>query len=111
MGKRTVSEKDRANYQKLFNENKELRHELAKITNQLARSKRPCKCEKPSKEPKEEKKSNKKQEVVLDEPTTQKCPTCGDQMFKVEYTKMGEDWCFFQCVKDKKHRTTGKKDV
>lgn len=81
-------------YNDMSVENSELRQQIQKLKKQLGQS---------EDEPKKQKTPKK---VENDNP---KCEDCGNNTFKVNYTKMGTDWSFFKCEACK-FRTVGKKD-
>jgi len=99
MGKKKFNKED-DRYQKMFNENKELKRELSIAKNQIERSKKPCSCERP---PKKEK--AKEPDLIVEK--SEICEKCGLEMAVVEYSKIGESWFFLRCPA--KHRTHGKK--
>lgn len=107
MGKEKFDkEKDR--YQKLFNENKELKKRNNFLEHELERSKKSCDCQKVEKEDKKQEKNVKKQELNT-RSNGGDCPKCSSVMIRVDYSKMGDPWVLIRCTNpDCKHRTNEK---
>ena len=111
MGKENYN-KEKDKYQKIFNENKQLKHDVARLKSEIERAKKPCKCQKPEKEypmPIRQDKPQKRVEAVR-EISGGSCPLCSGVTIKAEYTRQGEEWALVRCTEPNcKYRTNGKK--